>query len=61
MAHTYPFHADDCTGSTCMKWSVDGSLSPHDQAELLKRLCASDPALAKSDACRLHPQSPADR
>ena len=40
-----------CIGRTCLKWSVDGSLSEHD--ELMKRLCSSDPELAKSEACNL--------
>ena len=40
-----------CIGRTCLKWSADGSLSKHDQDELLKRLCATDPALAQSEAC----------
>jgi len=40
-----------CIGRTCLKWSVDGSLSEHDHDELMKRLCSSDPELAKSDAC----------
>ena len=40
-----------CIGRTCLKWSVDGSLSKHDQDELMKRLCATDPALAQSEAC----------
>ena len=40
----------DCTTSTCMKWGNDGSLSPHDQNELMKHLCEKDPALAGSDA-----------
>lgn len=41
-----------CLGRTCLKWSADGSLSQHDHDELMKRLCSSDPALAKSDACK---------
>lgn len=40
-----------CIGRTCLKWSVDGSLSEHDHDELMKRLCSSDPELAESDAC----------
>ena len=40
-----------CTGRTCLKWSDDGSLSEHDHNELMKRLCAVDPALATSEAC----------
>ena len=40
-----------CIGRTCLKWSADGSLSEHDQNELMKRLCATDPALAQSEAC----------
>lgn len=48
----------DCTGSTCMKWAHDGSLSAHDQAALLRRLCAVDPELALSDACRIAPEPP---
>ena len=40
-----------CTGRTCLKWSADGSLSEHDHDELMKRLCSSDPVLAKSQAC----------
>ena len=40
-----------CIGRTCLKWSADGSLSKHDQDELMKRLCATDPALAQSEAC----------
>jgi len=47
----------DCTTSTCMKWGNDGSLSPHDQNELMKRLCEKDPALAGSDACRIFDSS----
>ena len=38
-------------GRTCLKWSPDGPLSEHDQDELMKRLCATDPALAQSEAC----------
>ena len=40
-----------CTGRTYLKWSPDGSLSEHDHDELMKRLCATDPALAQSEAC----------
>ena len=40
-----------CIGKTCLKWSADGSLSEHDQNELIKRLCATDPEMAKSGAC----------
>ena len=40
-----------CIGRTCLKWSADGSLSEHDHDELMKRLCATDPALAQSEAC----------
>ena len=41
-----------CIGRTCLKWSGDGSLSEHDHDELMKRLCSSDPELAKSEACK---------
>ena len=44
-----------CSGRTCLKWSADGSLSEHDHAELMKRLCAADPALAESEACTKAP------
>ena len=40
-----------CIGRTCLKWAADGSLSEHDHDELMKRLCATDPALAQSEAC----------
>ena len=40
-----------CIGRTCLKWSPDGSLSKHDQDELMERLCATDLALAQSEAC----------
>ena len=43
-----------CISRTCLKWSADGSLSKHDQDELMKRLCATDPALAQSEACNAH-------
>ncbi len=43
----------DCTGSTCMKWAEDGSLSARDQNALMRRLCASDPFLARTDACQI--------
>ena len=42
-----------CTGRTCLRWSPDGSLSEHDHDELMKRLCATDPALAQSEACNV--------
>ena len=45
------FIPQTCTGRTCLKWSPDGSLSEHDQDELMKRLCATDPALAQCEAC----------
>ena len=45
------FIPQTCTGRTCLKWSPDGSLSEHDQDELMKRLCATDSALAQSEAC----------
>ena len=48
----------DCTGSTCMKWTQDGSLSAHDQAALLRRLCAVDPELALTDPCRIALEPP---
>ena len=48
----------DYTISTCMKWAHDGSLSAHDQAVLMRRLCAVDPELALSDACRIAPEPP---
>ena len=38
-----------CAGRTCLNWSADGSLSEQD--ELMKRLCATDPTLVKSEAC----------
>ena len=41
-----------CIGRTCLKWSVDGSLSEHDHDELMNRLCSSDPELAKSEDCK---------
>ena len=37
-----------CIGRTCLKWSADGSLSEHDQNELMRRLCSADPEMAKS-------------
>ena len=40
-----------CIGRTCLKWSADGSLSEHDQSELMRRLCSADPEMAKSGAC----------
>jgi len=52
---------NDCTGSTCMKWAEDGSLSDRDQAALMRRLCASDPFLAQTDACRIDGRNAADR
>ena len=42
-----------CIGRTCLKWSSDGSLSEHDQNELMRRLCSADPEMAKSGACDL--------
>ena len=47
----------DCTTSTYMKLGYDGSLSPHDQNELMKNLCEKDPALAGSDACSIFDSS----
>ena len=38
-----------CAWRTCFKWSADGSLS--EQAELMKRICATVPTLAKFEAC----------
>ena len=49
---------ESCTSRTCLKWSADGSLSKHDHHELMKRLCASDPALAQSAACSCSRQTP---
>ena len=46
-----------CTGRTCLKWSADGSLSKHDQDELMKRLCATDPELAHSEVCTARPDA----
>ena len=43
----------NCLGRTCLKWSSDGSLSEHDQNELMRRLCSADPEMAKSGACDL--------
>ena len=43
----------DCTGSTCMKWAQDGSLSEHDHAALMRRLCSVDPELAQTDTCTI--------
>ena len=43
----------DCTGSTCMKWAQDGSLSAHDHSALMRRLCSVDPELAHTDACTI--------
>jgi len=43
-----------CIGRTCLKWSADGSLSKHDQDELMRRLCSADPEMAKSGACNVH-------
>ena len=42
-----------CIGRTCLKWSADGSLSEHDQNELMRRLCSADPEMAKSGACNV--------
>jgi len=42
-----------CMGRTCLKWSADGSLSEHDQNELMRRLCSADPEMAKSEACNI--------
>lgn len=50
--------ANDCTGSTCIKWDSDGSLSERDQSELMRRLCGTDPALAASDACKIYRDGP---
>lgn len=47
-----------CIGRTCLKWSSDGSLSEHDQNELMKRLCSADPEIAKSGACHSPKSSP---
>lgn len=44
----------DCTTKTCMKWGEDGSLSSHDQNNLMRQLCSSDPALVGSEACQLY-------
>ena len=43
----------NCLARTCLKWSSDGSLSEHDQNELMRRLCSADPEMAKSGACDL--------
>ena len=47
---------------TCLKWSADGALSPVDAAQVLRRLCAVDPAMRASGLCELPqcalPQSP---
>lgn len=40
-----------CQGTTVMKWSADGSLTALDQADVLRRLCESDPNVAGSDLC----------
>ena len=45
------FIPQTCTGRTCLKWSADGSLSEHDQNDLMKRLCLADPEMAKSVTC----------
>lgn len=47
-----------CIGRTCLKWSADGSLSQYDHDQLMKRLCASDPTLAKSNDCDLPGSTP---
>ena len=41
----------NCIGRTCLKCSADGSLSEHDQNELMRRLCSANPEIAKSGAC----------
>ncbi len=46
--------AKNCLGRTCLKWASDGSLSEFDKDDLMRRLCAADAELAKSDACRIH-------
>ena len=43
-----------CIGRACLKLSADGSLSKHDQDELMRRLCSADPEMAKSGACKVH-------
>lgn len=48
--------ARTCQGTTVMKWSSDGSLTPLDQADVVRRLCKSDPNLAGTDFCAI--QSP---
>jgi len=49
-----PNRPADGIQSTCMKWSADGTLSPRDQDGLMKHLCATDPALVDSEACKLY-------
>ena len=53
MAVGFSSTSNDCTGSTCMKWAQDGSLSEHDHAALMRRLCSVDPELAHTDACTI--------
>jgi hypothetical protein len=45
--------AENCLGRTCLKWASDGSLSEFDKDDLMRRLCATDSELAKSDTCRI--------
>jgi hypothetical protein len=45
----------DCLGSTCLKWSSDGSLSELDEQSLMQRLCLSDPEVKKTGICDIDP------
>ena len=39
-------------GNTSLQWSADGALSHYDYQALMQRLCAVDPELAHSEACK---------
>ena len=50
----------NCLGSSCMKWGVDGELSPNDLQSILERLSAVDNQASGLMNCAIdHCDSPA--
>ena len=46
-------HTGSCQRRTCLKWEVNGELSPNDRSNLMKLLCQVDKQSCIEESCDL--------